>query len=72
MAITKELIVPFVCAEMFNPNQSLEVASFLKFTMDAVKPNYTFTCDIAFELIGAVFMYQVGVRCLNTKVMEVG
>ena len=72
MAITKELIVPFVRAEMVKPNPSLQVASFLKFTMDAVNPNYTFMCDMVLELLDAVFMYRVGNRCANTKFMEAG
>ena len=71
-AIVAELVLPFVRKELLKEEPSLDVRSFLKFTMNAQNPNYTFMCDAVFELLDAIFAYRVGVRCGNTQFMEAG
>ena len=61
-ALTKELIVPFVRAQLVEEDPDLSSAAFFKFIMKAVDPNYTFMCDFTFELLDAIFMYRAGIR----------
>ena len=47
----------------------MTVTAFLKYTMNAVDPNYAFMADFVFELLDAVFMFRCGQRCCNGDVM---
>lgn len=61
-SITSELIVPFVRANMCEDAPDLSVSAFIKFTMNATDPNYSFMCDVMFDIIDALFMFREGIR----------
>ena len=63
LSIASELVVPFVRAEKKKETPDFSVAAFFKFVMNAQDVNYTFMADLLFELLDAIFMFRVGVRC---------
>ena len=71
-SVTRELILPYVRTELEKKEQDLSVKGFMKFVMNAKDPNYTFMCDMTFELIDAIFMYRAGVRLHINKFIEAG
>ena len=71
-AIAAQLILPFVRDELKKQNPDFKASAFLKYTFNAENPNYVFMCDMAFEILDAVFMYRVGVRCSKISFMDAG
>jgi hypothetical protein len=60
-AVTDELLVPYV-RHIFAQHSEPSVEGFLKYTMTAQNSTYTLMCDMAFELMDAIFMFRAGVR----------
>ena len=69
IAVTQELILPFVRQQLAAANPNLSASAFLKFVMNCTDPNYTFMCDIMFELLDSIFMYRAGQRCTDAHMM---
>ena len=69
MAITQELLVPFVRAELSSDEPNISVSWFMKFIMKSSDPNYGFMCDLIFEFLDAIFMYRAGQRSLHPDMM---
>ena len=68
LAITRELMVSYVREQLVNSGP-ISVSGFLKFTMHAKDPNYSFMADFVLEILDAVFMFRCGQRCCNADVM---
>ena len=62
-ALTREMLVPFVRAEMKKESQNYSVANFEKFMMLTKDPNYGFMMDLLFDILDSIFMLRVGFRC---------
>ena len=55
IAVTQELILPYVRQQLAAANPNLSASAFLKFVMNCTDPNYTVMCDIMFELLDSIF-----------------
>jgi hypothetical protein len=61
-ALTCELAMPFVRAEMKKSSPDYSPSHFIKFMMNAIDPNYAFMVDFTLELLDAIFLFRAGVR----------
>ena len=72
-AFSKELVLPFVRAEMAKEDGDLSVVNFMRFIeRDVVNSNYLMMTDLVFEFLDSVVMFRDGVRNSNDNLMRVG
>ena len=73
VAISKELVLPFVRSQMAKGDADLSVVNFMRFiSRDVCNSNYLMMADIVFEILDSTVMFREGVRNSNQDFMIAG